>query len=219
MENITYKSNKYVRKKMLDEIYKNNPKRYIGFFCSALLIIIAMLSLVWSVVYSVKEDAGIEGLVLIGAVLIFSSIPFFVGISLKNTFRYKCTLPYCKRVNETLTLTDTELEYSYFKVKKNNSAVFYAHQYDESLISYDDMEHIKIKYTDVDDIDMDGNFINIRGKITLLSPCKSKKGFEEKQSNNVSIMLDFEDNSVKNQLLNLTNKNHLNIYLDNKNMH
>ena len=71
MKQYIAKSNVNSRRAMLDNIYKNNPKKNIGIIFSTLLIVLSIVFLICSVIYSIMKNAGIEGLVLIGAVLIF----------------------------------------------------------------------------------------------------------------------------------------------------
>lgn len=196
MKQYIAKSNVNSRRTMLDNIYENNPKKNIGIIFSTLLIVLSIAFLICSVIYSIMKNAGIEGLVLIGAVLIFSSIPFFIGISLKNTFKYKCTLPYCERVNESILINNDGFSYSYLKVKKNNSAIFYPIEYDESDFSDDDMEHFTVCYNKIIRYDINDNILSVYGDFVHKSPNKNKRGFNEFQCNNFSILLDFEDNDL-----------------------
>lgn len=161
---------------------------------SCLLISIAIISLICSAVYSIIKNAGIEGFIFVGAVLIFSLIPFFIGISLKNTIRYKCTLPYCSRVSESLAFNNDGFEFSYLKVKKNNSAVYYAIEYDEEDLDYDVMEHIIVEYKKIRNYNYDNNILNLDGSFVMLVPYKDKKGFEEKYIDRLSFIMDFDDN-------------------------
>ena len=199
-----YKSNANIRKSILDSIYKNSSRKNIGLIFVGFLISIAIVSLVISAVYSIIKNAVIEGLILVAAVLIFASIPFFVGISLKNTIRYKCTLPYCNRVNESLVFNDDGFEFSYIKIKKNNSAVYYAIEYDEEDLNYDVMEHIIVEYKKIENYNYNNNILNLNGSFVMLVPYKSKKGFEEKQIESFSVIMDFNDNE---EILELIGKN------------
>lgn len=189
-----YKSNVNIRKSILDSIYKKSSRKNIGLIFVGFLISIAIISLVASAVYSIIKNAGIEGLIFVAAVLIFALIPFFIGISLKNTIRYKYTLPYCSRVNESLAFNDNGLEFSYMKVKKNHSAVYYAVEYDEEDLDYNVMEHIIVEYKKIKSYNYNNNILNLNGSFTMLVPYKSKKGFEEKHIDNFSIIMDFDDN-------------------------
>lgn len=189
-----YKSNAYIRKRILDNIYKKSSVKKVGLIFAGLLISIAIISLICSAVYSIIKNAGIEGLIFVGAVLIFSLIPFFIGISLKNTIRYKCTLPYCSRVNESLAFNNDGFEFSYLKVKKNNSAVYYAIEYDEEDLNYDVMEHIIVEYKKIRNYNYDNNILNLDGSFVMLVPYKDKKGFEEKYIDRFSVIMDFDDN-------------------------
>ena len=199
MKNFTFKSNVRLRRTLLDNIYAHNPKKKIGIILSTLLIVLAVSFLTYSIIYSIKKEAGIEGLILIGAVLIFSSIPFFVGISLKNTFKYKGTLPYCERVNEKILINDEGIVYSYLKVKKNNSAVFYAIEYDENDFDDDDMEYIVIDYNKIKNYELNDNLLFFTGDFVHKTP--NKNGFKEIQCKSVSLLLDFEDNDTIINLL------------------
>ena len=188
-----YKSNAYIRKRILDNIYKKSSGEKAGLIFAGFLISIAIIFLISSAVYSIIKNAGIEGLIFVGAVLIFSLIPFFIGISLKNTIRYKCTLPYCNRVNESLAFNNDGFEFSYLKVKKNNSAVYYAIEYEEEDLDYDAMEHIIVEYKKINNYSYDNNILNLDGSFVMLVPYKDKKCFEEKYIDRFSIIMDFDD--------------------------
>ena len=56
--------------------------------------------------------------------IILACIPFFCGLSVKNTSKYKCGMPYSSFANGTLLLKDDVLEYVFWHVGRDEPAAY-----------------------------------------------------------------------------------------------
>lgn len=67
----------------------------------------------------------IEGILAFsGAGICFSSIPFFIALSVKNTAKYKCGFPYSSYANASLLLNDDSLKYVFWRVGPHEPAAY-----------------------------------------------------------------------------------------------
>jgi hypothetical protein len=125
----SYSSDLKLRRLLLKKIARKNKKYRYGVLISATLYIIAALILLSSFVLLFKHPTTSMGIfVFICIGIIFAIIPFFIAVSINNSNKYKCALPYSSMANEKLLICDDRLEFIYWNVSKDNRGAYSKHE-------------------------------------------------------------------------------------------
>lgn len=125
----SYSSDLKLRRLLLKQIARKNKKYRYGVLISATLYIIAALILISSFVLLFKHPTTSMGIfVFICIGIIFAIIPFFIAVSINNSNKYKCALPYSSMANEKLLICDDRLEFIYWNVSKDNRGAYSKHE-------------------------------------------------------------------------------------------
>lgn len=125
----SYSSDLKLRRLLLKQIARKNKKYRYGVLISATLYIVAALILLSSFVLLFKHPTTSMGIfVFICIGIIFAIIPFFIAVSINNSNKYKCALPYSSMANEKLLICDDRLEFIYWNVSKDNRGAYSKHE-------------------------------------------------------------------------------------------
>lgn len=113
------------RKHILKEICKNHSKWKLKWGSSIVLLGISLGILVadgWLLVNHPTSSMGV--FVFICAGIGYACIPFAISLSIKNSAKYKCCLPYSSYANGTLILGSKTLEYVFWRVGPHEPAAY-----------------------------------------------------------------------------------------------
>lgn len=176
-------------------MYKKNKKKTFWLILDFLLFFISAFILFGTIGYTIYIRDFSQGIFVILASAQFACIPFFIAVSLKNSIKYRCTLPYCERANEQLKFYDDRLEYSYIKVKKSNSAVYSMYKYESGDYNYYDMHHLVIYYSKIENVEFDNDVCRLDGEFSLLRPYLDKRDFNEQKVQTFNILMNFGMNN------------------------
>ncbi len=122
---ITFTPSLPERKRILKQVCQKRPQWRVRITISVILFILAVgimggfaLLLIWCH----ATPTAVEAFML--AAVCLACVPFFGGLSVKNTAKFKCGLPYSSYANGTLLLKDDVLEYVFWHVKRDEPAAY-----------------------------------------------------------------------------------------------
>lgn len=202
--NHSFKTDLGKRKAYLKTIAKSHRSWPFMIACFWLLMIIAIgiLAGVGYVLLS-AETAPVPSTIMIFFMMAicFACVPFFIGISVKNNAKYKCASPYSGMTNGTLILTDSHLEYVFWKASKEAPAAYsskHAYYQDADKFIYR-FEKDNIKSMKIDKF----HICHISGKGTLTVPiwASSNDTIETKAANKFSFLTCFADENFEQTIL------------------
>ena len=113
------------RKEIIKRVCKNSPSWRIRILCSVILFLLAGSIIIGAVILLLKHPTSADGVfIILCAGVCLACVPFFIAISVKNTAKYKCSLPYSSYANGTIVLNGSTMEYIYWKVGRNEPAAY-----------------------------------------------------------------------------------------------
>lgn len=127
------------RKTILKAIACKHRQWYGRMLCMNMLFVMAVLIIIGTVILLICNPTTPTGvLVFMAAGGCFAVIPFVIGLSVKNTAKYKCAFPYSSYANGTLLFDDDNLVYKY-----EDACIFNIKAKDiQSLYIKDDICHV-----------------------------------------------------------------------------
>ena len=201
-----------LKKKYLKNIARTKIKYKIWQIIRCILFACAVTSVVGLVWLFVKENAGTDAIWMFGAVeLIFLAVFLIPASSIKNTSLYASSLPYSKRVNESLYLEEDRLDYIFWEVPKNSPAAYSKN----CELNSDEKSKYTIYKDNITDINIDENHIcTIKGYGTIEFPDyenydykKEKVSKKEQKVKEFSFLLCFDEENISEKILDWKNKN------------
>ena len=170
-----------LKKKYLKNIARTKIKYKIWQIIRCILFACAVTSVVGLVWLLVKENAGTDAIWMFGAVeLIFLAVFLIPASSIKNTSLYASSLPYSKRVNESLYLEEDRLDYIFWEVPKNSPAAYSKN----CELNSDEKSKYTIYKTDITNISIDENNIcTIKGFGIVEVPDFEKYDYDKEKTN------------------------------------
>ena len=202
--NHVFKTDLGKRKAYLKTIAKNNrswPVRIASFWL-LMIIAIGILSGVGYVLLSAESTPAPSTIMIFFMMAIcFACVPFFVGISVKNSAKYKCAAPYTGMTNGTLILSDSHLEYVFWKASKEAPAAYSSKHtcyQDEDKFVYR-FEKRNIKSLKIDKF----HICHVSGQGILTVPiwASSNDTIETKTANKLSFVTCFADEECEKTIL------------------
>lgn len=190
-----YQFDIFEKSKLLNNIYLNNKKNKLPLAFVWILFILSLAIILFSAFLAVVNDVNFfEFLLLFLSGIIFASVPFFSGIALKNAIRRKSTLPFCERVNETISFDDEGFDFSFIQLSKKDKSLYYnsyySFKYDLVGFGYCGKDHITVKYKDISvcKYDKKQNILSFEGNFTYDEPSFN---LPAKNINAFDMLLDF----------------------------
>ena len=105
------------RKNILKTISHSHSQWKGRIFLAGVLILLALGILSYTVVLLVNHRTSTFGIfIFLCAGVCLACVPFFIGLSVKNTAKFKCALPYSSYANASLLLGEDALEYVFWRV-------------------------------------------------------------------------------------------------------
>lgn len=190
-----------LKRKYLKNIARTKIKYKIWQIIRCILYACAVTSVVGLVWLLVKENAGTDAIWMFGAVeLIFLAVFLIPASSIKNTSLYASSLPYSKRVNESLYLEEDRLDYIFWEVPKNSPAAYSKN----CELNSDEKSKYTIYKTDITNISIDENNIcTIKGFGIVEVPDSEKYDYDKEKTNkkeyrvkSFSILLCFDEENI-----------------------
>lgn len=125
--------------------------------------------------------------------LCFACVPFFIAVSVKNTAKYKCGLPYSSYANGTLVLNDEGLEYIFWRVGPREPAAYSSKR---AVFRDEDKFIFKINREAITSIDFKDGICFIKGDgLTLMPEWAIEDQTVTKSFNSISFAMAFvQDN-------------------------
>lgn len=113
------------RKRILKAVCREHAQWKYRIALAIILFIAAAGIMVGNAILLINNPTTAWGVsIFTGGAIIFASVPFFTGLSVKNTAKYKCALPYTSFANGTLFLNDDALEYVCWRVGPQEPAAY-----------------------------------------------------------------------------------------------
>ena len=104
------------RKRILKDICRNHPQWKIRIALATVLFIAAVGVLGGTIGLLIRHPTSVDGIMaFIGSAICIGCVPFFCGLSVKNTAKYWCAFPYTSYANASLLLGEDTLEYAFWR--------------------------------------------------------------------------------------------------------
>lgn len=156
------------RKRILKKVCAKHPQWKLRFGIAVFLFIMAVLIIIGFAALLIAHHATAEAYeAFMAASICLAAVPFFCGLAVKNRAKYTCGLPFSGFANGSLTLKEEELEYCFWRVRRDEAAAYSSKHavYPESgRFVY------RIKKSDVTSIEIEDGVCTIRGKATTHMP-------------------------------------------------
>src|SRR5699024_3932811 len=142
-----------LRKAILDERRKNNPQWKSRMLVVWILRVAALVVLAFFITFPIVLDEDRGGIAVFAATgFIFAFVFFIISVSLNNSSKYNCALPYSIFANASLILYEDHLEYIFWIVGEVDKGAYSnpnQKYYDEIKLIYsikkEDIESIEFK--------------------------------------------------------------------------
>lgn len=202
--NYNFKTDLGKRKEYLKKIAQSKHSWLIGIICFWFLMLLSV-GILFSVGYVLltAETTPTPSTIMIFFLMAicFSCIPFFIGFYVRNNANYKCASPYSGMVNGTLILTESYLEFVFWKASKEAPAAYSSKRacyQDEDKFTYR-FDKGKIKSIKIDEF----HVCHITGNGTLTVPdwSSSNDTIETKSTKTFSFVTCFTDNNCESIIL------------------
>ena len=188
------------RKLYLKNIAKKHPTWKLRIFIFWLLMVIS-IGIIAGIAYllTTLEKAPTPETIMIFLMMavIFACIPFFIGISVKNSAKYKCASPFSGMTNGILVLTDTYLEFVFWKASKEAPAAYSSkralYRDEDKFVYHFDKNNIKsLKINDLHVCQVSG-----AGSLTVPIWASSNDTIETKSAKNFSFVTCFNQDDCE----------------------
>ena len=113
------------RKRILNKVSHNHPQWKGRIAAYVVLMLIAAAIICYTAVLLISNPTSAFGVfIFLCAAICIACVPFFIALSVKNTAKYKCALPYTSYANGSLLLYDDRLEYAFWRVGPREPAAY-----------------------------------------------------------------------------------------------
>ena len=199
-----------LRKAILDERRKNNPQWKSRMLVVWILRVAALVVLAFFITFPIVLDEDLAGIAVFAATgFIFAFVFFIISVSLNNSSKYNCALPYSIFANASLILYEDHLEYIFWIVGEVDKGAYSnpnQKYYDEIKLIY------SIKKEDIESIEFKDSVCYIKGNGDLSIPEYFTEMFSKKRickelfpdllkKNTFSFILAFEEDNPKQVIL------------------
>ena len=188
------------RKKILNAVRRCNTQWKIRVAVSTVffLISIAIFCSTFFLLFN-HHTSTFEIFIFVCVGICFSCVPFFIGISIKTTGKYKCALPYSGYANCFLVLDDSILQYAFWQVAANEPAAYSSKR---AVYNDEDKFIYTIKKSDITDLTIQGDICKITGNGVIHLPIWAEKEMNvKKESKRFAFILAFEQENAE-QIIN-----------------
>lgn len=156
------------RKRILKKICRNHAQWKGRIALSVILIAIAIGIMGYIAYLLTTHHTSTFGIFIFLCVgICLASVPFFISLSVKNTAKYKCALPYSSYANGLLLLKNDTLEYIFWRVGPSEPAAYSSKR---AVYKDEDKFVYLIKKTDINSIEIRDDVCKIIGNGIVQMP-------------------------------------------------
>lgn len=183
------------RKRILKKICRNHAQ-WKGRIAFAVILIVISIGIMGYIAYLLTNHHtstfGIFIFLCVGICL--ACVPFFISLSVKNTAKYKCALPYSSYANGSLLLKNDTLEYIFWRVGPSEPATYSSKR---AVYKDEDKFVYLIKKTDINSIEIRDDVCKIIGNGIVQMPEWAEEDTTVKRINKeFSFIMAFEQNNA-----------------------
>lgn len=184
------------RKRILKDICRNHPQWKIRIALAAVLFIAAVGALGGTIGLLIRHPTSVDGImVFIGSAICIACVPFFCGLSVKNTAKYRCAFPYTSYANASLLLGEDTLEYAFWRVSPQEPAAYSSKR---AVYREEDKFVYRIRKTDIHSIDVKGDICRIEGSgIVQMPEWAEEDATVKRESKTFSFIMAFEQRNAE----------------------
>lgn len=186
------------RKEYLNAICRSEKSWRFRMIVYYLLISLSIAIIISTVIMLIIHPLDAMGIfTFMCAAVAFSSIPFIISCSIKNTAKYKCAYPYSSFANGLLILHDDKLEYIHWRVGKSEPAAYSSKR---AVYREEDSFIYTIYSSQIKALKIDEKHIcHISGNGNISQPewAGTSRKREDVEVKSFSFLLDFEDTKIE----------------------
>lgn len=202
--NIIFKTDLAKRKEYLNQIVKSKPSWKFRMALCVFLMIMSISIFVGIGIVLISAGAASTPTVVMAFMVMavcLACVPFFIGISVKNTAKYICGAPYSGMTNGTLMLEEKHLEYIFWKASKETPAAYSSKR---ALYRDEDKFVYRFAKDEIKSINIDDYHIcHIVGKGTLTVPIweTTNDTIETTNVKKLDFLIAFEQSDADNKII------------------
>ena len=184
------------RKRILKDICRNHPQWKIRIALATVLFIVAVGVLGGTIGLLIRHPTSVDGIMaFIGSAICIACVPFFCGLSVKNTAKYWCAFPYTSYANASLLLGEDTLEYAFWRVGPQEPAAYSSKR---AVYREEDKFVYRIRKTDIHSIDVKGDICRIEGSgIVQMPEWAEEDATVKRESKTFSFIMAFEQRNAE----------------------
>lgn len=184
------------RKRILKTISHSHPQWKGRIILAGALILIALGIIGYTVVLLFNHPTTTFGIFIFLCVgICLACVPFFIALSVKNTAKYKCALPYTSYANGSLLLDEDKLEYAFWRVGPREPAAYSSKR---AVYKDEDKFVYSIKKAEINSLNFSGDICRIKGYGIVQMPEWAEEDATVKRNNKeFSFIMAFDQNNAK----------------------
>lgn len=184
------------RKNILMMISRSHPQWKGRIILAGVLMLLALGIMCYTVVLLVNHHTSSFGIFIFFCVgVCLACVPFFIALSVKNTAKFKCALPYTSYANGSLLLGEDTLEYVFWRVGPREPAAYSSKR---AVYKDEDKFIYRIKKKDIYSIDIQEDICRIKGNGIVQMPEWAEENATVKKNNKeFSFIMAFEQESAR----------------------
>lgn len=179
------------RKRILKTVCRTHSQWKARISLAVILLIISISIFIGTAYLLLEHPTTMEGvMIFLATSFIFAFIPFAFALSVKNTAKYKCGLPYSSYANGSLILRGDALEYVFWRVGPREPAAYSSKR---AVYKDEDKFIYIIKKTDITSIEVRNDICKIKGNGIIQMPEWAEEDVTVKRKNKeFSFIMAFE---------------------------
>lgn len=183
------------RKRILKKISHSHTQWKGRIALSVALILIAVGIMGYTVVLLINHPISTFGIfIFLCAGICIACVPFFIALSVINTAKFKCALPYTSYANGSLLLHKDTLEYVFWRVGPHEPAAYSSKR---AVYKDEDKFIYSITKKDIRSIEIKEDICKIKGDGIVQMPEWAEEDATVKRTNKeFSFILAFEQNNA-----------------------
>lgn len=184
------------RKSILKTISHSHPQWKGRIALAGILILLAIGIISYTIILLINHHTTTFGIFIFLCVgVCLACVPFFIALSVKNTAKYKCALPYSSYANGSLLLCEDTLEYVFWRVGPREPAAYSSKR---AVYKDEDKFVYRITKTDIISVDFKGDICRINGNGFVQMPEWAEEDATVKRNNKeFSFIMAFEQKNAK----------------------
>lgn len=183
------------RKQILKRISHDHPQWKVRISVAIILWITAVAIVAGIISLLILHPTSTEGIfIFLCTAVCLACIPHFTALSVKNTAKYKCGLPYTSYANGSLLLQNDSLEYVFWRVGPHEPAAYSSKR---AVYRDDDKFTYAISKKDIYSIELKDDICLIKGNGRVKFPEWAEEDLTVKRTcSEFSFILAFEQDAT-----------------------